>query len=38
MHDEMLGSRGSCPGCPGWVLCGKCRRPFRGFEGGGSDS
>ena len=24
-----------CPGCPGWVLCGKCRSPFVRFKGVG---
>ena len=42
MHDEMLGSfilLLGCPGCPGWVLCGKCRSPFLHSNGvGGSDS
>ena len=23
------------PGCPGWVLCGKCRSPFVRFDGVG---
>ena len=27
--------RGSCPGCPGWVLCGKGRSPFVRFKGVG---
>ena len=24
-----------CPGCPRWVLCGKCRSPFVRFNGVG---
>ena len=36
MHDEMSGSfilLLGCPGCPGWVLHGKCRSPFLRSKG-----
>ena len=35
MHDEMLGCFILLLGCPGWVLCGKCRSPFVRFNGAG---
>ena len=32
---DSMEERGSCPCCPGWVLCGRCSNPFVRFKGVG---